>query len=98
VGTYFGFHALAKRADSDNACPNNRCTAAGVSLNDEAKTSAWVANIALGAGLVGVGIGAYLLLTQHPQPPGRTATKGSRTGLVPMAAPHLGGLALIESF
>jgi hypothetical protein len=64
VGAVFGLRALSKRSDSDAHCPaDNQCTPEGVALNDEAKTSAWIANIGVGLGLVGVGVGTYLILT-----------------------------------
>jgi hypothetical protein len=61
VGSYFGVKAISQRKDSDRQCSAG-CTQAGVDLNENAKTSAWVANIAIGGGVVMAGIGAYLLL------------------------------------
>jgi hypothetical protein len=64
VGSFFGVKALSNRHDSDALCPaDNRCTAEGVTLNNDAKTAAWIADFGVGLGLVGIGIGSYLLLT-----------------------------------
>ncbi len=68
LGTFFGVRALTKKSDSDDACPQNRCTAHGVDLNDQARTSARIADIALGVGVVAAGAGLYLLLTRPSGP------------------------------
>jgi hypothetical protein len=61
VGSYFGFRAFQLRRDSDTYCVRG-CSQKGVDLNDDAKSAAWVSNVSIGLGLVGVGIGGYLLL------------------------------------
>ncbi len=61
VGSYFGVHAISQRKDSDRQCVNG-CTQAGVDLNRDAKTSAWVSNFSIGGGVLLAGLGAYLLL------------------------------------
>jgi len=64
VGTFFGFQALSKKKASDDHCPTDTtCTKEGVSLNDQANTAAWASDFGIGFGLVGVGIGTYLVLT-----------------------------------
>lgn len=64
VGTYFGFRTLSKRQQSDTECPTDTtCSREGVKLNDQAWTSAWISNGAFGLGVIGVGVGSYLLLT-----------------------------------
>jgi hypothetical protein len=47
-------------------CINNRCDSAAKPELDKANTSAWVANISAGIGLVGVGYGLYELLWGGP--------------------------------
>ena len=76
VGTVFGIRAISKRLDSDQYCPQNRCTQQGVDLNNQAKTAALVSDITLGAGLVGVVVATYLLLRPgqgSSSPPGTVA-------------------------
>jgi tetratricopeptide (TPR) repeat protein len=63
VGAVFGVRAISERHDSDKNCPMGLCTQAGVSLNDQAKSSARVADIAIGGGLVGAAIAAYLFFS-----------------------------------
>ncbi|HEU4408300.1 MAG TPA: hypothetical protein VFS43_23760 [Polyangiaceae bacterium] len=64
VGGYFGYRAVDKAGEVDERCPNERCVDAGaVELNDEAKFAANVANVAIGVGVVGLGVGALLVLT-----------------------------------
>jgi hypothetical protein len=89
VGAVFGVRALSKRSESDNYCPaDDRCTPEGVALNDEAKTSAWIANIGVGLGLVGVGVGTYLILSA---PKGQEAAPAARTRRLWMDANTLPG-------
>lgn len=77
VGAFFGVSALSKRSDADALCPEKRCTSpAAVSLQDEAITSAWIANIAIGAGLVALGIGGYLVISAAPD--GKSAQVGAK--------------------
>jgi serine/threonine-protein kinase len=72
VGTYFGIRALDKKAESDSICDKNECSeeqAEAVELHDEAVTSAWISNVAIGVGIVGAGLGAFLLLTHDDKAP-----------------------------
>ena len=95
VGGIFGVQALSKRSDSDGECPAERCTAKGVELNDEAKTSAWIANVGIGLGLVGVVVGSFLVLTA-PDKPAAAATR--TTSLQPQVSAQGGGLWLRSTF
>lgn len=65
VGAYFGLDASSKWHDArDKHCAGGTCDDEGLSLIDSARSAAWVANFAIGLGVVGVGAGSYLLLTQ----------------------------------
>lgn len=79
VGSFFGVRAFGKRHDSNAQCPTDTtCTARGVSLNDDAKTAAWIADVGVGLGLVGIGVGTYLLLSSGgtgEKPPPATASR-----------------------
>jgi hypothetical protein len=83
TGTYFGIETLSKRKASDAECPagDSSCSAEGVRLNDQAYTYAWVANIAIGLGIVGVGVGTYLLVTGSSASTDRPAGARSRIGV-----------------
>jgi hypothetical protein len=61
AGAYFGLRAIDQAKDSDRACTPT-CTTAGVELMDRANTNAWIANVGIGAGIVAVGVSAYMLL------------------------------------
>jgi hypothetical protein len=64
VGGYFGIRALDRNADATDICPQSECTESdGVELNKDARTDAMRANVLMGAGLVLVGVGAYLWLS-----------------------------------
>jgi hypothetical protein len=62
TGSVFGLRAFAKKSDSDKECPNERCTALGVSLNNQAKDAATVSTVAFGVGIVAAAVATYLLL------------------------------------
>jgi len=79
VGSYFGIQTFSKRDQSDAECPTDTtCTNRGVQLNEDAWTSAWVADVAIGLGLIGVGVGTYLVLTSSG-----SATKPEQAGARP---------------
>jgi hypothetical protein len=95
LGSYFGVEALVRRSDSDRDCPNNRCTAAGVALNNQARTDAWIANVGIAAGLVAVGVAVYLILTsKEPDRAGHAAP----TRIAPAARPSAGRAAIDWTF
>jgi hypothetical protein len=85
VGTYFGLRTFTKTKESDQAC-TPECTQAGVDAMNAAKTSAWISNIGFGVGILGVGIGTYLLL--------RPADGGQRNvaRITPLVGPQGGGV------
>jgi hypothetical protein len=65
LGSYFGLQAMSKRSEVETACPNNACsTQQDVDKNDEARTAATISNVALGVGLAGTIVGAYLIFGQ----------------------------------
>jgi hypothetical protein len=99
VGAYFGIRALGKQSDSDKACPNNRCTAEGSDLSQQAVTAAWMSNVGLGLGIVGVGVSAYLLLTSGSSNGAVTGTaRSAKWRVLPKAEPHGGGFAVMGHF
>lgn len=82
VGTAFGIMTLSKKSDADTFCQGDRCRQEGLDLDSEAMTSAVVSTIGFGVGLVGLGVGTYLVLTSKSS----SSTTGSLT-----VAPMFGG-------
>lgn len=78
VGTFFGLRAISKSNESDDHCRGTLCDQSGLDLNDDARSAAKVSNIAIGLGLVGVGVGTYLLLTEPDNAPERGAEKPAK--------------------
>lgn len=60
VGSIFGGRAIKKHDDSAAACIANPCGADSVSANDASKTAADTSTVLFAAGLLSLGVGAYL--------------------------------------
>lgn len=95
VGGFFGYRALDKARDANDRCPDRRCDdASAVDLSDQAGSAATVANVAVGLGLVGLGAGAWLVLTAppagKPAPSGRAAPGVALGGVRRWLAPEFG--------
>lgn len=96
TGAIFGFLALQAKEDArcTSPCPElsepnvrNPRLREAEDAYDRSNTFAWVSNIGLAAGVVGLGIGTYLVLTSN--------TKSKTTGwLAPSPLPGGGGLSL----
>jgi hypothetical protein len=79
-GAYFGVRALTIKGDTDRACPGDKCAiAADVGRYDDARTSARIADVCFGVGIVAIGVGAYLFVSA--QPARRAAVRLTPTGL-----------------
>jgi len=64
VGAVFGIVALGKKSDLDGACSNKVCpSSAQQDTIDSGKTAGTVSTIGFAVGIVGAGVGTYLLLT-----------------------------------
>lgn len=74
VGTYFGTRAISQWSQSNTACPGTTCTSpSGVTLADDAKSSARIADVTLAAGVVALAAGVVLYLAGAPA----TDTRGA---------------------
>jgi hypothetical protein len=102
-GTVFGILALS--ANGDAVCPrpcpvhdvtgaNNPKLTSAHQAADRADSLAWVCDIGLGLGIVGIAAGAYLVLTSRGPRPGVELPRQTAT-LVPAPLPH-GGAVLLE--
>jgi hypothetical protein len=80
VGLASGLTAIAKRKDSDGACPvfdgDRRCSQAGVDAMSSARTWSWVSDVAVGVGVISLATGAWLFVT------GGRAQEAPRTGAI----------------
>jgi len=85
VGAAYGASSLSAYADAERECPTHHaCSAAAMSLRDDAQTRAWVANIALGVGAVATAAGVWLWFS----PPGSSSKASLHV------APLTGGASL----
>jgi hypothetical protein len=66
VGAIFGLRTFSKKSESDAGCSKGPalCSPEGASANEQAYTSANIANVGVGLGLLGVGVGAYLIFSR----------------------------------
>ncbi len=71
AGTYFGVVAILQKRESDPKCPGGECdTNEDLSLYVTAQLIANLSNVGFGLGVVGLGVGAYLFLTEPTAPSG----------------------------
>ncbi|MEA2752202.1 MAG: hypothetical protein QOI41_6345 [Myxococcales bacterium] len=92
VGAVFGVRAITKSSDAKSLCSTGPCTNPNaVSTNSDAKTAARVADVAIGAGLVALVVGAYLVLSSPRSAPAQSTKTSS---LTPTFDGRGGGLSL----
>jgi hypothetical protein len=82
VGTIFGLSAISKWNERNEHCPGGRCDATAVQLADETNTAAMISNIGFGLGVVGLGVGGYLVFTA---PSGTGDAAAAQPGMVASA-------------
>jgi hypothetical protein len=90
IGGFFGVRALSKMSESDDQCPDDRCTHTGAERSVQANSAANVANVCVGVGLAAIGVGAYLYFTSGSS----KNEQAARLMIAPTAGPGAGGLLL----
>lgn len=98
LGSYFGLQAISKSNDAKQRCTLSYCTdPTAIQENSTAKSDALFADIALGAGLVAVGVGTYLVLSAPAAspPPASSDSQGAQgqLRLAPWIGRSVAGLA-----
>jgi hypothetical protein len=97
LGTYFGLTAFTKRDDAQALCRvgcTNKEHDRAEGLYDSGERFAHLSTASFGIGLVGVGLGAYFLLTAP-----NASTRVSRpTSLVPRLGPGSAGLSFTHAW
>jgi hypothetical protein len=89
VGSVFGIAAIQKRHDSDASCTGSTCTTTdGVIANNDAKTFANYANVGIGVGVVGLAVGAFLVLTSGGESRAVSGPRGARVEVAPAVGAH----------
>lgn len=81
VGSIFGIKTFAKKSDSQSHCnaTTRTCDGAGIELQDSARSASTISTIGFGVGLLGLGAGAWLLLSAGP-----SSTESTGVRLTPM--------------
>jgi len=90
VSLVAGAKALSAKSTVDDECLNNLCTQAGLDAADSGKTWITVSNVAAAVGVVGVGVGAYLMLSAR--------SNAGETALAAQALPGGGALRVRGRF
>jgi len=94
VGAYFGVQAISKRDASNRTCAATFCDdPAAVEKMSAAQRDAWISNVGMGVGIVGVGVATYLFFAGRAS----NETKNALT-VVPVLGLREGGLALSRSW
>lgn len=95
AGAYFGVKAGSTYDDAKSRCPTLKgCDPAIKTDRDRANTQANIANVAIGAGVVAVGVGAFLIIRgSGGDPPRATSLRVS-----PALAPTFAGAAFSGGF
>jgi hypothetical protein len=94
VGAVFGVMAITKSSDAKSKCSTSSCTdASAVSENQDAKTAATISDVAIGAGVVAVAVGAWFLFTAPSAP-----SASSALPIVPFVGREQAGIALIRAW
>lgn len=69
AGAYFGVVSLGSYNDANKLCPaHTGCSSTAMHERSKAETEAWVADIAIPVGVVGIGVASYLLLSRPGEP------------------------------
>jgi tetratricopeptide (TPR) repeat protein len=98
IGAYFGVDAWTTWKESESLCPADMCNDRGRALSEEAGTSARIADIAVGTGLVGIGLATYLILTSRAGAPSAPSAAWRVRVRPEIAAAGGAGLALGTSW
>lgn len=91
VGGVLGVVALTKDSNANALCNGKICTQEGLDLHDSAHTLAHFSTAGLALGIVGIGVGGYLLLSAP------TATPTAAV-IVPIAGPGVVGASASARF
>jgi hypothetical protein len=69
AGAFFGLQAASAYQSAKDACPTRQaCPSDAIDDREQAGRNAWLANVGVGVGLVGLAAGAYLLFIAPPKP------------------------------
>ena len=80
VGGYFGSRAFSKWSERNDHCTDAGCDETAAAASDEAHEAAMVANIGAAVGVLGLGIGGYLLLSGDDEGTGEAAAVRAGVG------------------
>jgi hypothetical protein len=96
------FFLQEKSAENDlnSQCKGNICPSSASSTGDKGKSMALLGNITFGLGIVGVGVGTYLLVTQKPSADPAAAAVVRKPSYDVRISPTNGGMgaSLVGSF
>ena len=92
VGTAMGLAARSTRSELDSSCKNDVCSESERDLYDKGKTQANIATAGFVVGGIGLGLGAFFLLTADSGEGKKNPTAEARTRIVPVLSPRQVGV------
>jgi hypothetical protein len=100
IGVAFGLRASDKEDESKTDCPSGCVTHAAADLNQQARTSATIANVSYAVGVAALATGAYLFFSAGSGSETAHSPAGSGNGLAFDAglAPGAGQVSLSGKF
>jgi hypothetical protein len=96
VGTYFGMRAIWRWDDRSHECDATGCSQTGVDAGEDAQSAALVADVAIPAGVIMLGIGGYLLYSAYTADDRDSGSSAFR--LEPSIGPHGASVAARGAF
>jgi hypothetical protein len=94
AGAYFGLRAVSEKKDADRNCPNNACNGEGARQNDQAIKWANFATGGFAVGIVGLGLGTYLLVAGSSSPRGAAPSASPESGTAAGSTARVSGLTV----
>lgn len=88
VGAVLGVLTMQKKSTADDNCPDKRCNAEGYDAVKSGRTLGTLSTVGLGLGLVGMGVGGYLLASSPKK----------ESALAPWVGPGSGGVSYARRF
>jgi hypothetical protein len=96
VGSYFGMRAFSKWNDAKSLCNDSKCPSQSNSLKSDAESAAMISNVGIGLGVIGIGLGSYLLF--RPSSSESNQAEQSKVRVVPIVGARAAAISVGGAF